>query len=90
MPSHIYHQILREMLMGKDRSKGITTDHVLDAPFRFYGRKHRKYFHSLNDLIILSMLSNNPRKFLREALLHVFLDKYGIKGYKSEGRKYLL
>jgi len=87
MPSHLYHQIVRELLTPKKKKK-LTTDQILDMPFKFYGRGHRKHFHNIRDILILSLLSDNPKRFLNEALIHIWLDRFKMrKKYKRKKRR---
>jgi len=87
MPSHIYHKIIRDLFLGK-RKKELTTDQILDFPYIFEGRKHRKHFHSLKDIVLLSLVVKNPNKFLKEAIIHIWLDKLkSQKRFKLKRRK---
>ena len=85
MPGHSMHRMVTRMLTGQDTTK---TDRIVN-PAKVYGANRRKHSHTLKDIVILSCLSKNPRKFIREAYMHSLIDRVFSKNkvYKRRRRK---
>ena len=86
MPSRKEHNLFAELIMllskGRITKKDLSfinrVNKAIDLPHVVYGKRHRKFFHSIDGLILSYLIARKYGYGIREALLtflaHIILD----------------
>jgi len=80
MPKRKYHVLIDRIVLGRECN---ALHYILDFPSRFYGSKHRKFFHSLEEATLIGFLLYGKEGII-SAWLHLLADNL-----ESEIKKYL-
>jgi len=80
VPKRKYHALIDKIILGK---KCNTLHYILDFPSRFYGSKHRKFFHSVEEATLIGLLLYGKDGII-SACLHLLADNL-----ESQIKKYL-
>lgn len=72
MPKHKIHKYADKLLFNKCFPK---VHRAIDLPYIFYGRSHRRYFHTYKEGYCIGYIASGEAKGALSGLLHVWLDE---------------